>query len=177
MYTSIISLIVSLIVLCIIFYIILIIKKKINNNNKEQNNLPNTDITIPIVDPSEPIESQESIEMSEEQNNIDNFKVLKNNDNIKMVIFVATWCGACNSYKNNIHNDLSKELENVYKNIKFEFIVDDPENENIKNLQKYFEIKYFPTIILYKNDKYKKLPMTEQITKENIIKLVNEIKE
>jgi thiol-disulfide isomerase/thioredoxin len=126
--------------------------------------------------------------------NIDKFEIINNNntvntvssvntvikpqepvDDIKMMIFVATWCGACNAYKNNIHNNLSKELANVYKNIKFEFVVDDPKNEKIVNLQKYFEIKYFPTIILYKNDKFKKLPMNESITKSNIVKLVDSI--
>ena len=121
-------------------------------------------------------------------NNIDTFKLMENTnkidyiiqeekpiDNIKMMIFIATWCGACNAYKKNVHNDLSKELQEEYKNIQFEFIVDDPKNEKIANLQKYYEIKYFPTIILYKNDKYKKLAMNEPITKANIVKLVDSI--
>lgn len=99
----------------------------------------------------------------------------KNPDKIRMIIFVATWCGACNSYKKNIHNNLSKELQNIYNNIEFEFIVDDPDNQKIKDLQKFFEIKYFPTIILYKNDDYKILPMNEPITSENIVKLINSI--
>jgi len=116
------------------------------------------------------------VNIEENKTTIDNFKIIKNdNDNIKMVIFVATWCGACNSYKKNIHNNLSKELEGIYKNIKFEFIVDNPENEDIKNLQKYFEIKYFPTIILYKNENFKILPMNEPIIADNIVNLISKI--
>ena len=123
-------------------------------------------------------------------NNTDTFKLLidnkikqeyfediipKKEDSIKMMIFIATWCGACNAYKNNVHNDLAKKLQEQYNNIQFEFVVDDPENENIAKLQKYYEIKYFPTIILYKNDKYKKLPMNTATTKESIVKLVDSI--
>ena len=170
------TLIITIIILFIILYIIYIIKNNLNNNI-EHKTLPNindsnTNNSLLIID------SSDSSKIMDENNNIDKFTNIKQNDiddNIKMVIFVATWCGACNSYKNNIHNKLSEELKNRYKNIKFEFIVDDPENENIKNLQKYFEIKYFPTIFLYKNDKFKKLPMNDPITVENIENLIKEI--
>ena len=161
------TLIISLIIVCVVFFIIIIIKNRLNKKNviedKTINNNSNEEFSVYHSNNISP----------NEEKSIDSFTNTDNN--IKMVIFVATWCGACNSYKNNIHNDLSKELKNIYKNIKFEFIVDDPDNENTKNLQKYFEIKYFPTIILYKNDKFKKLPMNDSITTENIKKLINEI--
>ena len=169
------TLIITIIILFVIFYIVSIIKNNLNNNieHKTLPNDNNTNNSLPIIDSTD---SSNIINVSD--NIIDKFTNIKKNetnDNIKMVIFVATWCGACTSYKNNIHKELSEELKNIYKNIKFEFIVDDPENENIKNLQKYFEIKYFPTIILYKNDKFKKLPMNDPINVENIKKLIKEI--
>ena len=134
--------------------------------------------------------TNKNVVQSSSNTNIDSFQVIKkiqapkkidktisqlNDDKIKMLIFTATWCGACNMYKKNIHHKLEKELKKQYKDISFEFIVDDPENKKIGDLQKYHEIKYFPTIILYKNENYKKLPMNEPIVKDNIVKLINNI--
>ena len=170
------TLIITIIILFVIFYAISVIKNNLNNNI-EHDVLPTIDNNT--MDNSLSVkDSYKNIDIDKNNNNVDKFTTIKNNtsnDNIKMVIFIAIWCGACNSYKNNIHNKLSEELKKIYGNIKFEFIVDDPENENIKNLQKKFEIKYFPTIILYKNDNFKKLPMNDPITVDNIKKLIKEI--
>jgi thiol-disulfide isomerase/thioredoxin len=126
--------------------------------------------------------SDKNIDNNSSKNNIDSFELIvktdelkKKDEKIKMIIFTATWCGACNMYRKNIHHKIEKELKNEFTDISFEFIVDDPENKKIGDLQKYYEIKYFPTIILYKNEKYKKLPMNEPIVKDNIVKLINNI--
>jgi thiol-disulfide isomerase/thioredoxin len=142
---------------------------KINKNT----DLVSSNVKIDTFELIEKIKDYESNTFKPEK--VYESKSQSNNDKIKMIIFTATWCGSCNMYKKNIHHNLEKELKKEYKDISFEFIVDDPENKKIGELQKYYEIKYFPTIILYKNEKYKKLPMNEPIVKNNIVKLINNI--
>ena len=119
-----IQIIITIIILFVIFYAISVIKNNLNNNI-EHDVLPTIDNNT--MDNSLSVkDSYKNIDIDKNNNNVDKFTTIKNNtsnDNIKMVIFIAIWCGACNSYKNNIHNKLSEELKKIYGNIKFEFII------------------------------------------------------
>lgn len=87
-------------------------------------------------------------------------------DEIIIMIFVADWCPACKDYKENEHDKIKNELLKENKNIKFKFIENNEENDELFQENK---IKYLPSVIVDKNGKKEKLD--KMITINNIKEL------
>jgi thiol-disulfide isomerase/thioredoxin len=87
-------------------------------------------------------------------------------DEIIIMIFVADWCPACKDYKENEHDKIKNELLKENKNIKFKFIENNEENDELFQENK---IKYLPSVIVDKNGKKEKLD--KMITTNNIKEL------
>lgn len=87
-------------------------------------------------------------------------------DEIIIMIFVADWCPACKDYKENEHDKIKNELLKENKNIKFKFIENNEENDELFQENK---IKYLPSVIVDKNGKKEKL--NKMITTNNIKEL------
>jgi thiol-disulfide isomerase/thioredoxin len=87
-------------------------------------------------------------------------------DEIIIMIFVADWCPACKDYKENEHDKIKNELLKENKNIKFKFIENNEENDELFQEN---EIKYLPSVIVDKNGKKEKLD--KMITTNNIKEL------
>ena len=87
---------------------------------------------------------------------------------IKMYIFTKNDCPACIYYKKYTHTNLAKELNELYVNLEIEISEDE-------ELFKKYNVKYYPTIAIEKNNKIQKLPMNKQITTENIVKIIQSI--
>lgn len=87
-------------------------------------------------------------------------------DEIIIMIFVADWCPACKDYKENEHDKIKDELLKENKNIKFKFIENNEENDELFQENK---IKYLPSVIVDKNGKKEKLD--KMITTNNIKEL------
>ncbi len=99
----------------------------------------------------------------------ENFELI--DDNIDIKIFVSNSCPACRNYKL-IHNAIEKKIKDKYKNVKFQFIENTPENEYLFEEN---EIKYIPSLIVQKKDKI--LKNEKNINFENIKDLIDKIKE
>jgi thiol-disulfide isomerase/thioredoxin len=100
----------------------------------------------------------------EKKNKKEGYKKLK--DEIIIMIFVADWCPACKDYKENEHDKIKDELLKENKNIKFKFIENNEENDELFQENK---IKYLPSVIVDKNGKKEKLD--KMITTNNIKEL------
>lgn len=100
----------------------------------------------------------------EKKNKKEGYKKLK--DEIIIMIFVADWCPACKDYKENEHDKIKNELLKENKNIKFKFIENNEENDELFQENK---IKYLPSVIVDKNGKKEKLD--KMITTNNIKEL------
>lgn len=69
-----------------------------------------------------------------------------------VILYYATWCGACKEFK-----PIFKEMPNLYKDITFAQVDIDKNQEMISKNNKMlytYKVKSFPTIVLYKNGKY-----------------------
>ena len=85
---------------------------------------------------------------------------------IKMYIFIKKDCPACIYYKKHTHEKITYELKQLYKNLNIEI------TDNLELLKKY-NIQFFPSIVIEKNDyKIRKLPINKQITTENIKNII-----
>lgn len=100
----------------------------------------------------------------EKKNKKEGYEKLK--DEIIIMIFVADWCPACKDYKENEHDKIKDELLKENKNIKFKFIENNEENDELFQENK---IKYLPSVIVNKNGKKEKLD--KMITTNNIKEL------
>jgi thiol-disulfide isomerase/thioredoxin len=100
----------------------------------------------------------------EKKNKKEGYEKLK--DEIIIMIFVADWCPACKDYKENEHDKIKNELLKENKNIKFKFIENNEENDELFQENK---IKYLPSVIVDKNGKKEKLD--KMITTNNIKEL------
>jgi len=100
----------------------------------------------------------------EKKNKKEGYEKLK--DEIIIMIFVADWCPACKDYKENEHDKIKDELLKENKNIKFKFIENNEENDELFQENK---IKYLPSVIVDKNGKKEKLD--KMITTNNIKEL------
>jgi len=100
----------------------------------------------------------------EKKNKKEGYEKLK--DEIIIMIFVADWCPACKDYKENEHDKIKNELLKENKNIKFKFIENNEENDELFQENK---IKYLPSVIVNKNGKKEKLD--KMITTNNIKEL------
>lgn len=100
----------------------------------------------------------------EKKNKKEGFEKLE--DEIIIMIFVADWCPACKDYKENEHDKIKDELLKENKNIKFKFIENNEENDELFQENK---IKYLPSVIVDKNGKKEKL--NKMITTNNIKEL------
>lgn len=100
----------------------------------------------------------------EKKNKKEGFEKLE--DEIIIMIFVADWCPACKDYKENEHDKIKNELLKENKNIKFKFIENNEENDELFQENK---IKYLPSVIVDKNGKKEKLD--KMITTNNIKEL------
>ena len=100
----------------------------------------------------------------EKKNKKEGYEKLK--DEIIIMIFVADWCPACKDYKENEHDKIKNELLKENKNIKFKFIENNDENDELFQENK---IKYLPSVIVDKNGKKEKLD--KMITTNNIKEL------
>jgi hypothetical protein len=90
-----------------------------------------------------------------------------NKSNIKYIIISKESCPACIKYKSN-HNYIVEQLKKKYPNIEIELI----ENDKKNNL---YNIKFYPTFIIEKNDKMLKLPMNTPASFENLDILINKL--
>ena len=100
----------------------------------------------------------------EKKNKKEGYEKLK--DEIIIMIFVADRCPACKDYKENEHDKIKDELLKENKNIKFKFIENNEENDELFQENK---IKYLPSVIVDKNGKKEKLD--KMITTKNIKEL------
>ena len=100
----------------------------------------------------------------EKKNKKERYKKLE--DEIIIMIFVADWCPACKNYKENEHDKIKNELLKENKNIKFKFIENNKDNDELFQENK---IKYLPSLIVNKNGKKEKLD--KMITSNNIKEL------
>ena len=85
-------------------------------------------------------------------------------DVIKILVFATDTCGACQNYKENIHEELKNEL--LKNNIEMEVFEND--EEAFKN----YQIQWFPTFIVEKNNKLMKLSMQDSPTYDNLMNVV-----
>lgn len=93
---------------------------------------------------------KENVEVVQRTNEIkhitsENFeKEVLNSDRIVIVDFWATWCGPCNR--------LTPVLEKIAsENSDIKIVKADIDNENVKELKEKYEIKGYPTMIIFKN--------------------------
>ena len=93
---------------------------------------------------------KENVEVVQRTNEIkhitsENFeKEVLNSDRIVIVDFWATWCGPCNR--------LTPVLEKIAsENSDIKIAKADIDNENVKELKEKYEIKGYPTMIIFKN--------------------------
>lgn len=93
---------------------------------------------------------KENVEVVQRTNEIkhitgENFeKEVLNSDKIVIVDFWATWCGPCNR--------LTPVLEKIAtENNDIKIVKADIDNENVKELKEKYEIKGYPTMIIFKN--------------------------
>lgn len=93
---------------------------------------------------------KENVEVVQRTNEIkhitsENFeKEVLNSDRIVIVDFWATWCGPCNR--------LTPVLEKIAsENGDIKIAKADIDNENVKELKEKYEIKGYPTMIIFKN--------------------------
>ena len=100
----------------------------------------------------------------EKKNKKEGYEKLK--DEIIIMIFVADRCPACKDYKENEHDKIKDELLKENKNIKFKFIENNEENDELFQEN---QIKYLPSVIVDKNGKKEKLD--KMITTNNIKEL------
>ena len=70
--------------------------------------------------------------------------------NIKYIVISKSSCPACIKYKTT-HENIVKELKNKYPNLQSEIIENDEKKNSLYN------IKFFPTFIIEKNNKVSKL--------------------
>jgi len=89
---------------------------------------------------------------------------LKKEDTIKILVFTTDTCGACQNYKANKHEELKNEL--LQNNIEMELFEND--EEAFKN----YQIQWFPTFIVEKNNKLMKLSMQDSPTYDNLMNVV-----
>lgn len=81
--------------------------------------------------------------------------------NIKYIVISKSSCPACIKYKST-HDTIIKELKNKYPNLQSEIIENDEKKNSLYN------IKFFPTFIIEKNNKVSKLSMQTPATFENL---------
>ena len=93
---------------------------------------------------------KENVEVVQRTNEIkhitsENFeKEVLNSDRIVIVDFWATWCGPCNR--------LTPVLEKIAsENSDIKIAKADIDNENVKELKERYEVKGYPTMIIFKN--------------------------
>lgn len=93
---------------------------------------------------------KENVEVVQRTNEIkhitsENFeKEVLNSDRIVIVDFWATWCGPCNR--------LTPVLEKIAsENSDIKIAKADIDNENVKELKEKYEIKGYPTMLIFKN--------------------------
>lgn len=93
---------------------------------------------------------KENVEVVQRTNEIkhitsENFeKEVLNSDRIVIVDFWATWCGPCNR--------LTPVLEKIAsENSDIKIVKADIDNENVKELKEKYEIKGYPTMLIFKN--------------------------
>lgn len=98
-----------------------------------------------------------NIEPSKEEN-------FNKEDAIKILVFTTDTCGACQNYKANIHEELKNEL--LKNNIEMDVFEND--EEAFKN----YQIQWFPTFIVEKNNKLMKLSMQDSPTYDNLMNVV-----
>jgi thioredoxin 1 len=71
---------------------------------------------------------------------------IQNSDKLVLVEFWASWCGACKKLQSTIHQ-ISHEFANNLKVVKVNI-------DDCPKTSKNFEIKAFPTLMLFKNGKH-----------------------
>ena len=93
---------------------------------------------------------KENVEVVQRTNEIkhitgENFEIeVLNSDRIVIVDFWATWCGPCNR--------LTPVLEKIAsENSDIKIAKADIDNENVKELKERYEVKGYPTMIIFKN--------------------------